>query len=97
MVNNMKSPYGYHHFYGSFKPILAVDETGISYKGKFYPWKEIVEIKRYDSLFYSLLFNQVGAPVAYIYLNDGEKIRIRGRLLECESKKSDVNFLQGTT
>jgi deoxyadenosine/deoxycytidine kinase len=94
---NEKATYGHSGLTGSFDPIMSVEDEGFWCDGKHYHWGDIVKIKRYDSAFWALLFYTGGAPVAYIYLKDGRRIKIRGRLLEREPEASNVNFLRGTT
>jgi hypothetical protein len=94
---NEKTIYGHRGLFGAFDPIASVDDSGFLFKGKHYRWTDITKIKRYDSMFWSLFFYQAGAPVAYIYLNDGRRVRIRGRLLETEHERTRVDFLKGTT
>ena len=94
---NEKITYGHRHVGSVFMPILSIVPEGFEHKGKSYKWSDINKIKRYDSAFWSLLFYQAGTPLAYLYLNDGTKIKIRGRVLEKEGEKSKVSFIEGST
>lgn len=94
---NEKITYGHRHVGFAFLPILSIVPEGFEHKGKSYKWSDISKIKRYDSAFWSLLFSQAGTPLAYLYLNDGTKIKIRGRVLEKEGEKSNVSFVEGST
>jgi hypothetical protein len=86
-----------HRLFGNFKPLLTIKSEGFEYKGGRYQWSDIEKLKRYDSLFWSLVFYQAGTPLAYIFLRNGERIRIRGRVLEREAAKSNVAFVRGAT
>jgi hypothetical protein len=94
---NEKVTYGHRHLGCFFKPIISIGVDGFEYKDRFYKWADIKKIKRYDSAFWSLLFYQAGTPLAYLYLKDGTKIKIRGRVLEKEGMKSSVSSSRGTT
>jgi hypothetical protein len=87
--------YGHSHIGNIFEDILEISEDGFIYDGKQYRWADIKKIKRYDSLFWSLFFYQGGTPVAYVFLNDGKRIRIRGRVLMKKGEQSDLDFFSG--
>ena len=94
---NEKVIYGHRHLGCMFKPIITIGSDGFEYKDRLYKWSDIKKIKRYDSFFRSLLLYQAGAPLAYIYLNNGTRIKIRGRALEKEGRHSNVSSSRGTT
>ncbi len=94
---NEKVIYGHRHLGGLFEPIISVGQDGFEHKGKLYQWTDIKKIKKYDSIFWSFMFYQAGTPLAYLFLNDGSRIKIRGRVLEKEEVKQKVDFVRGTT
>lgn len=88
--------YGYRRSNGAPEEVIAVAQDGFDHKSKRYQWSDIRKIKRYDSVFWSLLFYQAGTPLAYIYLKDGNRIIIRGRFLERIGGGSGaVDFITG--
>jgi hypothetical protein len=87
--------YGHRHLESSFEQLLEINQDGFTYKGNHYGWKDIKKIKRYDSIFWNLFFYQGGAPVAYVFLKDGKRIRIRGRVLERKGDKPNIDFVGG--
>lgn len=89
--------YGHRHLSSIFKKLLEVRPDDFVFEGKRYDWSDIKKIKRYDSPLWSLFFYQGGTPVAYIYLKDGKRIRIRGRVLEKEGEKPEVGFVRGAS
>jgi len=89
--------YGHCHLGFTFRRLLEVKPDGFIYRGKHYQWDGINKIKRYDSPSWNLLFYQVGTPLAYVYLKDGKRICIRGRVLQKEGEKSEVGFIRGAT
>ena len=95
--NNKITVYGHRHLGPVFKKLLEVGPDGFVFEGKHYNWNDIKNIKRYDSPFWNLLFYQGGTPIAYIYLKDGKRIRIRGRVFEKEREKAEVGFVRGTS
>jgi hypothetical protein len=90
-----RTVYGHIHIGNKFEQVIEITQDGFVYDSKHYSWTDIKKIKRYDSLFWSLLFYQGGAPVAYIFLNDGKRIRIRGRILERKGEQSDIDSSSG--
>lgn len=96
---NQKTAYGHSRFGFPWQELLSVGDDGLDCNGKSYHWSDIKKVKRYDSLFWAFLLGQAGAPMTYIFLNDGTRIRIRGRFLqrEGEGQKSKVDFLRGST
>ena len=92
-----KTTFGYRSWINKFKPLLSIRTDGFEYENNFYQWSDIKKIKRYDSPFWSLFFYQAGTPLAYIFLMNGTKIKIRGRYLEESGKKAKVDFIVGRT
>jgi len=69
----MTTTYGHRQLNLFFKALFEVTDNGIKYKGKEYSWGNIkkIEITHAVNLCY---------PRAKIYLNDGGKIWINGRV-----------------
>jgi len=88
--------YGYKHLGVFFQEILGVEEDGFVYRGKKYRWSDIIRIERFESKFYSH-FMPLYFPSAYIYLKDGEKIKLMASRLIEKERKSTVKFLGGPT
>ena len=89
--------YGHLHLGFIFCRLLELYNDGFIYCKKHYQWKDIEKIIRKDSVFWNLLFYQAGTPIAYIYLKDGSKMRIRGRVLQKKGEKSNINPIRSTT
>ncbi len=77
----MTEKYGHQHLGFLFRELFETDNEGITYKGKKYEWKDIVEISRgFGSLIQTIFMygrRQEGATIA---LKDGQKIRINARV-----------------
>jgi len=94
------SGFGYlkycHRHLGFYrKEILDTNESGFIFRDKQYNWADVTKIKRYDSLLWSYLFYQAGTPLSYIFLNDGSRIKLRGRVIEREGSLEGVDSLSG--
>jgi hypothetical protein len=86
----------YHKHLGFYrKEILDTSESGFTFRDKQYSWADVTKIKRYDSAFWSTLFYQAGTPLSYIFLNDGSRIKLRGRVIEREGSVNGVDFMSG--
>ena len=87
--------YGHRHLKFIYRKLLSIDDNGFEFKDKQYSWEDIKKIKRYDNTAFSLLLYQAGTPRAYIYLNDGNCIKIKGRVLEMKNIKPTHDFISG--
>ena len=95
---DQKTAYGHRRFFGLlWQELLSVDADGFDYDGRSYVWSDIKKMRRYDSVLWAFFLRMAGAPVTYIFLKDGNRIRILGRLLEREGEKSEASFFRGTT
>ncbi|MHC4200451.1 MAG: hypothetical protein ACYSU0_10705 [Planctomycetota bacterium] len=93
-----RTTYGHRRFFGLvWQKLLSVGVDGFDYGGRSYVWSDIKRIKRYDSFCWTLFCYNAGAPVTYLFLEDGNRIRILGRFLEGEGEKSRASFLRGAT
>lgn len=80
--------YGHLNLNCFFKELFAVTETGIIYKGNEYKWNEIQKIERgFGSALLTLLMYGRRYPGATIFLNNGIKIRINGRVFTAKGEK----------
>ncbi len=77
------------------KELIEILPDGFLFAGKKYAWSDIKKIQRYDTAFWNFIFWQGGTPVAYIYMSDGKRIRIRGRTVSKKGKSSSVQFFSG--
>ena len=82
---------------GKFEKIIEIHDDGFVFDNKRYKWNDIKRIKRYDSILCNLLFYQGGTPRAYIYLNDGKCIKLRGRILQKENEHLDIDSIKGSS
>ena len=92
----MRRKFGHKHFGFLYTELLEVTEDGFKFKGNTYFWKDIKEISRFDTFLYTLLYYQYGYPRSVIYLIDGKKFYIQGRILQEEGKKSEFKFWSTT-
>jgi len=80
--------YGHLNLNCFFKEVFALTETGIIYRGKEYKWNEIQKIDRsFGSVLLTLFMYGRRYPGATIYLKDGTKIRINGRIFTTKGEK----------
>src|SRR4030042_4562572 len=79
----MNTIYGHQHLSFFFKEIFECTDAGINYKGKEYSWNDIAQLKR-SSGSYAI---NLCYPGAKIYLSDGRKIRINGRVFTKAGEK----------
>lgn len=79
---NILRKFGHKHFGLFYKRLLEVNEDGFEFRGKNYLWTDIKRIASFDSFFYTLFFYQYGYPLAVIYLNNGKKFYLQGRILQ---------------
>ncbi len=91
------SIYGYKKLNGDFEKVIEITDAGFNFKDKEYQYKDIIKIKRYDSMFWNLLFYQGGTPRAYIYLNDNKCIKLFGKTLQKENEKMNNDFVTGAS
>lgn len=82
-VKNMNIIYGHRHLNWFFKELFEMTDKGIKYKGKEYSWDNIQKIKRAPGS-YSV---NLCYPGAIIYLDDGRKIWINGRVFTRAGEK----------
>jgi len=90
----MNTIYGHRHLIWFFKELFEMTDRGIKYKGKEYSWDDIQKIKRAPG---SYAIN-LCYPGAIIYLNDGKKIWLNGRVFTKAGEKPKFNiwsFLSG--
>lgn len=80
--------YGHLNLNCFFKELFALTDNGIIYKGKEYKWNEIQKIDRsFGSVLLTLFMYGRRYPGATIYLSDGKKIRINGRVFTAKGEK----------
>ncbi len=88
--------YGYKHLGIFYKEFLIVGRNGFIYKGRRYGWSDITEIRRYDTAFWSFVFHTV-APVSYVFLKDGSRIRLYGACLLKNGDGGSKDFFRNTS
>jgi hypothetical protein len=80
--------YGHLNLNCFFKELFALTDDGIIYKGNEYKWKDIQKIERsFGSLPLTLLMYGRRYPGATIYLNNGQKIRLNGRVFTAKGER----------
>ena len=93
MNTSISTIYGHKLLGLFFREIVEIDDNGFTYQGKRYSWDDIKRVVRFDNAFYTLFLYTLGGPYTKIYLSDGNKIRVRGRVLERKGEKSTVSFV----
>ncbi len=88
--------YRYKHLGIYDTEFLVVGRNGFIYEGRRYDWSDITEIRRYDSVFWALLFHGA-APCSYIFLADGSRIRLKGSCLLKNGEGGRKHFFRNTT
>jgi hypothetical protein len=84
--------FGHKHFGLFYKRILEVSDRGFKYRRQNYLWKDIKRVSRHETFLHTLFFYQYGYPLSIIYLNNGKKIYLQGRILHEEGKRIEFNF-----
>lgn len=86
--------YGHRQLSIFFRPLVETSDTGFCFKGKQYGWNDVSDLSVWepDVAFRSLLGYPAAIPRAKIFLKDGKKIRINGRVLEKKGRKPRVGF-----
>jgi hypothetical protein len=85
----MTTIYGHRQLNLFFKELFEMTDDGIKYKGKKYLWDDIQKVKRAPGSYAVNLCY----PGAKIYLNDGKKIWINGRLFTKAGEKPHFKVL----
>jgi hypothetical protein len=86
--------YGHRHFGFWFRPLLAVDADGFSFKGRKYDWGDIDTV---DVMNLTGINAGVARYRAQIFLKDGSRIQLNCRALERAGVKPKVDFFSTRT
>ena len=89
--------YGHLHLGLWFKPIVAVDEYGLSFKGRRYSWKEIDGMDEIPSGSFLAFGYPFGKPAATIRFCDGVMLRIDGAAFTKRSERPRPGFWTATS
>lgn len=83
MRNKEFTEYGHIHLSILYRKVLVLNETGLLYKRKYYPWSNIksIEIWHQEWPGYGLVPDQKLLPRARVDLANGKHILLRGDAL----------------
>lgn len=83
MRNKENTEFGHMYLSIFYRKVLSLGESGILYKGKYYPWSKIqnIEIWHQEWPGYGWVPDQKLLPRARISLSDGTNILLRGDAL----------------
>ena len=93
---NIRQLYSHKHFGLFYKIVIELQDKGFNYRGNEYLWADIKRVARYDSFYHTLFFYQYGYPLSIIYLKNGKKIFLQGRIFQEEGQESGINFWHPT-
>ena len=89
--------YGHLHLGCWFKPVVVVDEDGLTFKGRRYAWSDIDRLDDVPPGAFFAFGYPLGRPVATIVFRNGATLRINGMVFVERNRRPRLGFWSATS